>query len=85
MDYAHSRRIRLWGETPVEGDRDLVEQLRDPEYPVTAERAILFEITAWDMNCPQHIHRRYSQAQVAGVIVQRQSQIDELKREQSKD
>jgi hypothetical protein len=58
MDYAHSRRIKLWGiARVVEDDPALLDQLRDPSYPGEVERAILFTIEAWDVNCPQHIHR----------------------------
>jgi len=69
MDYANSRRIKVWGAARVvEGDAALLEKLRDREYPGEAERAILFTIEAWDVNCPQHIHRRFSARQVAPVI-----------------
>ncbi len=79
MDYAHSRRIKLWGTARVvEDDPALIERLRDPAYHGKVERAILFEIEAWDVNCPQHIHKRFSQQQVAPVIEQLQSRIAEL-------
>lgn len=48
-------------------------------YPGKVERAILFEIEAWDINCPQHIHKRFSQKQIAPVIEQLQAKITELK------
>ncbi len=79
MDYARSRRIKLWGNARVvEGDPVLVERLRDPTYPGKVERVILFEIEAWDVNCPQHIHKRFSQKEVAPVIEQLQGRIAEL-------
>jgi len=79
MDYARSRRIKIWGTARVvEGDSTLLDQLRDPSYPGKVERAILFEIEAWDVNCPQHIHKRFSQKQVAPVIEQLQARIAEL-------
>jgi predicted pyridoxine 5'-phosphate oxidase superfamily flavin-nucleotide-binding protein len=79
MDYAHSRRIKLWGTARVvENDASLLEQLRDSFYPGKVERAILFEIEAWDVNCPQHIHKRFSQAQIAPVIEQLQQRIQDL-------
>ncbi len=62
----------------IEGDAVLLDKLRDPLYPGKAERAILFEIEAWDVNCPQHIHKRFSQRQVAPVIEQLQARITEL-------
>ena len=79
MDYALSRRIKLWGSLRVvEGDQTLIDQLRDPSYPGKVERAMLFEIEAWDVNCPQHIHKRFSQKQVAPVIEQLQGRIADL-------
>lgn len=82
MDYARSRRIKLWGKARVvEGDPALLDRLRDPAYPGKVERAILFEIEAWDVNCPQHIHKRFSQKQVAPVIEQLQARIAELETE----
>lgn len=79
MDYAHSRRIKAWGTARVvTDDPKLLDQLRDPTYPGRVERAILFSIEAWDVNCPQHIHKRFSQRQIAPVIEQLQSRIKDL-------
>lgn len=79
MDYARSRRVKLWGTLRiVEEDAELLEQLRDRSYPGKVERAILFQIEAWDMNCPQHIHRRFTQKQIAPVIEQLQARIADL-------
>jgi predicted pyridoxine 5'-phosphate oxidase superfamily flavin-nucleotide-binding protein len=79
MDYAHSRRVKLWGSAhAVEDDPTLLDQLRDPSYPGEVERAILFTIEAWDVNCSQHIHKRFSQATVASVVKQLRSQVQEL-------
>ncbi|HCS51708.1 pyridoxamine 5'-phosphate oxidase family protein [uncultured Rubinisphaera sp.] len=82
MDYVHSRRIKLWGNARVvEGNDSLEEKLRDPDYPGKVERIILFEIEAWDINCPQHIHKRFSQSAVAPVIEQLQKRVQELEAE----
>ena len=82
MDYARSRRIKLWGNASVvEDDPELLERLRDDDYPGKVERAIVFRIEAWDANCPQHIHKRFSQRQVAPVIEEMQSRIAELEAE----
>ena len=79
MDYVNSRRIKLWGTAHVvEDDPDLLEQLQDETYPGRVERAILFSIEAWDVNCPQHIHKRFPQAVVAPIIEQLQTQVQEL-------
>ena len=79
MDYATSQRVKLWGEARVvEDDPALLEELRDPAYPGKVERAILFRITAWDINCPQHIHKRFSQTQIAPVFERLQARIADL-------
>lgn len=79
MDYARSRRVKLWGTIRVvEDDSELLEKLRDRSYPGKVERAILFQIDAWDVNCPQHIHKRITQKQIAPVVEQLQARISEL-------
>lgn len=79
MDYIDLRRIKLWGTARViENDRALVERLRDPADPSPAARAILFEIEAWDMNCQQHIHRRFPQEIVGPYVEKLQARIEEL-------
>jgi predicted pyridoxine 5'-phosphate oxidase superfamily flavin-nucleotide-binding protein len=79
MDYANSQRVKVWGTAKVvEDDAALLESLRDPEYPGTVERAIVFTVEAWDINCPQHIHKRFAQRQVAPVIEQLQGRIADL-------
>jgi predicted pyridoxine 5'-phosphate oxidase superfamily flavin-nucleotide-binding protein len=65
MDYRHRKRLKIWGRARyVEGDEALSDRLRVPGYPAVIERAILFEIEAWNWNCPQHIPIRYSEAEV---------------------
>lgn len=82
MDYARSRRIKVWGHArAVDDDPALFDRLRDSSYPGKVERVILFHVEAWDVNCPQHIHKRFSQKQVAPVIEQLQGRIAELEAE----
>jgi predicted pyridoxine 5'-phosphate oxidase superfamily flavin-nucleotide-binding protein len=79
MDYANRQRVKLWGEARVvEDDPVLLEHLRDPAYPGKVERAILFKIEAWDVNCSQHIHRRFTQEQIAPAINELKARIVEL-------
>ena len=82
MDYANSQRIKLWGTAKViEDDPALLEKLQDPTYPGRVERAILFMVETWDINCPQHIHRRFSERQIAPVIEKLQARVEELEAE----
>ncbi len=60
MDYLNQRRIKLWGKLcVVEDDAELVEKLSDAGYRARPERVFLFEIAAWDANCPQHIPQMF--------------------------
>jgi predicted pyridoxine 5'-phosphate oxidase superfamily flavin-nucleotide-binding protein len=82
MDYAASQRIKIWGTARVvEDDPDLFERLADPTYPGKVERAILFTVEAWDVNCPQHIHKRFSQRQIASFVESLQERVRELEDE----
>ena len=61
MDYPNRKRVKIWGAARyVEDDPDLVNQLVDPEYAARPERAIVFTLKGWDLNCPQHITPRYT-------------------------
>jgi len=69
MDYTNSRRIKVWGTARVvEDDEKLLNRLTDPQYPGKPERVILFTIEAWDMNCHQHIHKRFSRDEILPII-----------------
>jgi uncharacterized protein len=82
MDYANSRRVKIWGTARViEGDTALEERLRDPKYAGKVERAILFTVAAWDVNCQQHIHQRFSLRQLNPVIEPMQARIAELEKQ----
>src|SRR5215472_9818517 len=79
MDYANQQRGKLWGTARVvEDDAELLDRLRDPDYPGKVERAIVFTLEAWDINCPQHIHKRYAHRQIKPVIDGLKARIAEL-------
>jgi predicted pyridoxine 5'-phosphate oxidase superfamily flavin-nucleotide-binding protein len=66
LDFARQRRIKLWGRARVvENDPALVSRLSDPGYRARPERAILFTVEAWDVNCSQHITARFTEDEVA--------------------
>ncbi len=82
MDYPNRQRIKIWGRARVvEDDPELMERLLTPGYKARPERAILFEVEAWDANCPQHITPRYSEDEIAPALAQLQARIDELEAE----
>ena len=82
IDYAHRRRIKIWGEARVvEGDDSLIARLMPKGYKARPEQVILFTVAAWDSNCPQHIPQRFEAADVAAALEQRDQRIAELEAE----
>jgi predicted pyridoxine 5'-phosphate oxidase superfamily flavin-nucleotide-binding protein len=55
MDYANRVRVKVWGRARVEGVKG-------------AARRIVFEVEAWDINCPQHIPRKYDAEEVEALL-----------------
>lgn len=85
MDYAHRQRIKIWGEAKViEGDVSLVEKLMPSGYPAKPEQVIVFTVTAWDANCPQHIPVRFEAVMVKDALDARDLRIRELEAEIAK-
>ncbi|MGI9516432.1 MAG: pyridoxamine 5'-phosphate oxidase family protein [Pirellulaceae bacterium] len=79
IDYVNSRRIKIWGSARVvEDDSEFLARLSDPDYPGKVERAILFSMETWDVNCPQHIHKRLPQATVGPIIEELQAKVQHL-------
>lgn len=69
MDYANRRRVKIWGRArAVEADADLVAALMPEGYGARPEQAILFDVEAWDVNCPQHIPPLFGLADVQGAV-----------------
>jgi uncharacterized protein len=79
IDYAHRRRIKIWGEARVvEGDVELIAQLMPRGYKARAGRVILLTVSAWDVSCPQHIAQRFDAAEVAAALAERDERIAAL-------
>ena len=82
IDYAHRRRVKIWGEARVvEGDAALLETLMPHGYKARPEQVILFTVAAWDSNCPQHIPQRFEAADVAALLAGRDARIAALEDE----
>ncbi|MEI6419782.1 MAG: pyridoxamine 5'-phosphate oxidase family protein [Sphingomonadales bacterium] len=81
MDYAHRRRIKIWGHAHVSHDPAIVAQLMPPGYRAQPEQAILFRIAAWDVNCPQHIPQKLDAADVSDALARLNERIAALEAE----
>ncbi|MDX8442600.1 pyridoxamine 5'-phosphate oxidase family protein [Mesorhizobium sp. VK3E] len=82
IDYMLRQRIKIWGRARVvENDPDLTASLMPPGYKARPEQAILFTVSAWDANCPQHIPQRFEAADVAAALAERDRRIAGLEQE----
>ncbi|MBI2716531.1 MAG: pyridoxamine 5'-phosphate oxidase family protein [Rhizobiales bacterium] len=85
LDPARKQRIKLWGRARVvENDPALVERLFDKDYKARPERAILFTIEAWDVNCSSHIVTRFTEAEIEQALAKVQAKIAELEAENAR-
>jgi predicted pyridoxine 5'-phosphate oxidase superfamily flavin-nucleotide-binding protein len=79
MDYTYRQRVKIWGEAKViENDADLEARLKPADYNARVEQAIVFTVTAWDANCPQHIPRMIDESVVKQLLSEKEQKILEL-------
>jgi uncharacterized protein len=81
MDYAHRRRVKIWGRAKVVEDAETVAKLMPADYPARPEQAIVFTVEAWDTNCPHHIPQKFDAADVTATVQKLQARIAELEAE----
>lgn len=82
IDYANRRRIKVWGTARVvESDEALLRRLMPAGYRARSEQVMLFTVSAWDVNCPQHIPQRFEAADVQAAIESRDQRIATLEAE----
>jgi len=79
IDYAHRRRIKIWGEATVVPDAAFAASLSPPG--LRAEQAIVICVHAWDINCPQHIPQLLDARSVAASLAERDARIAALEAE----
>jgi predicted pyridoxine 5'-phosphate oxidase superfamily flavin-nucleotide-binding protein len=85
LDPARKQRIKLWGRARVvEDDPQLIEKLSNAGYKAKPERAILFTIEAWDVNCSQHIVARFTEAELEEAFTKVRAKIAEIEAENAR-
>jgi predicted pyridoxine 5'-phosphate oxidase superfamily flavin-nucleotide-binding protein len=67
-----------------ENDPALIERLFDKGYKARPERAILFTIEAWDVNCSSHIVTRFTEAEVEQAFAAVKAKVEELQAENAR-
>lgn len=84
MDYPNRQRIKIWGRARVDDDPALLDRVVDADYDARPDHAVVFTVSAWDVNCPQHITPRFSEAEVDKIVRPLQRRIAELEAERAK-
>ncbi len=70
MDYPNRRRLKVMAYASTLGrdeDAELIAQVQNDGYRAVVERAMVFDVEAFDWNCPQHITPRFSEDEWAMV------------------
>ena len=81
MDYAHRRRVKIWGRARIVEDAEIITTLMPEGYAARPEQAILIDVEAWDVNCPQHIPQKFDAADVATAVETLRQRVVLLERE----
>ena len=84
MDYAHRRRLKIFGHMRIADAADdpaLAARLAVPDYPGRVERLVLIAVEAFDWNCPQHITQRFTQTEIDAALVPVREELAALRRE----
>jgi len=71
MDYPNRRRLKILGHMRVEdantASSDVLARVGDSDYRARVERVVTIDIEAFDWNCPQHIIRRFTEAEFSDL------------------
>ena len=77
MDYPNRRRLKLIGHARISIDpADLASVAVEGPEP---ERAFLIDVIGFDWNCPQHITRRFTEAEVAEAMRPLLAELEDLR------
>lgn len=71
IDHANRRRLKLLGHLRfvdvADADAALARSVALPGYRATVERIAIFDVVAFDWNCPQHITQRFTADEVDAI------------------
>jgi predicted pyridoxine 5'-phosphate oxidase superfamily flavin-nucleotide-binding protein len=84
VDYPTRTRLKIFAKAEVielKDNPELYEQLNLDDYKFRPERMIVFNIEAYDWNCPQHITPRYTIDQINEVLTPQKDYMAKLEAE----
>lgn len=71
VDYPRKARLKIYAEAAVhslQDNQELMEKLKLEDYKYRPERIIVFQVKAFDWNCPQHITPRYTAEEIEVIF-----------------
>lgn len=72
VSYPQRARLKLYAKAKIvdlEEDKALYDLLKPEDYKFRPERMMLFDIQAYDWNCPQHITPRYTTDEIEQALL----------------
>ncbi len=84
IDYPTRTRLKIFAKAEVielKDNPELYEQLNLDDYKFRPERMMVFNIEAYDWNCPQHITPRYTNEEIEKAFLPQQEYITSLEEE----
>lgn len=84
VDYPAKARLKIYAKANIlelKDDPELYKLLDLDEYKFRPERMMVFDIEAYDWNCPQHITPRYTLEDIDEFLKVQQDHIKQLKEE----
>ncbi|QNA45868.1 pyridoxamine 5'-phosphate oxidase family protein [Lacibacter sediminis] len=84
VDYPTRARLKIYAKATIielKDDRELYKLLDLDEYKFRPERMMVFEVEAYDWNCPQHITARYTLEDIDEFLKAQLEHIKQLKEE----
>jgi uncharacterized protein len=84
MDYANRARLKIYARieaVALDADPKLRDLVLDPGYRAKPERILKLHIEAFDWNCPQHITRRFTEAEVVEGVRPLRERLEALEAE----
>ena len=81
MDWAAARRLKIWGRAEVIEDREQALALMPQGYDAVPERVIRIHVEAFDLNCNQHIPRRFSEGELQPLLGAYEERVARLERQ----
>lgn len=84
MNYPRKARLKLYADiriVEITDDPHLFDLLDPDTYKHKAERMMIFEVRAYDWNCPQHITPRYTMQDIETAFADRNAYVRKLEME----